>query len=199
MEFKLCVRCNKNKPIHEFYVYKTGKSKGKAFKLCKQCIKDKTSISRHLRGQNKPMDENKECSLYFGVIIAEKALSKQFKNIKRMLNGNKGYDFECDKGFKIDVKSACLQYRSYGNPLWMINISKNTIADYFLILLFDNRKDLNPLHVLLVPGSVVNKKTGITIGSSLKSLAKWAIYEQPIENVNLCCNKMRNKSNNQAE
>lgn len=147
---------------------------------------------RHSTGRCKSMYENKQCSAYLGITIAEKALSRIFKHIKRMPYGNPGYDFECDKGYLIDVKSACLHLLKNGSFRWTFKVDENTKADYFLFLLFNNREELKPMYVLLIPGSLINNKQCIGITNTPKSLAKWAEYMQPLDKVEECCGKMRN-------
>ena len=56
---------------------------------------------------SKPASDNPECSKYMGD-FAEKALSVFFKTMTRMPNNNPGYDFLCNRGFKIDAKSSCI-------------------------------------------------------------------------------------------
>jgi len=130
---------------------------------------------------------NKQCSQYLGITIAERVLSKIFKNVKVMPFGNQGYDIICGQGYKIDIKSAVRRKQH----LWGFNIGRNQIADYFLCLAFDSREDLNPEHLWLIPGSNINYFTGITI-SELK-LDKWSQYEitNKLNDVINCCNMIR--------
>jgi hypothetical protein len=148
---------------------------------------------RHARGINKPMSENRECALYLGVHIAERVLSKLFNNVQRMPFGNPGYDFLCGRGFKIDCKSRCLYHDKRGNraDLWIFSIAKNTQADYFLLLAFNNRADLEPQHIWMIPGSKVAHLTNLSILDSANSLAKWAQYERPLDKIIACCESLR--------
>ena len=68
------------------------------------------SLKRANYKKNKKMAymNNTACSLFLGVHVAERVLSHVFKQVKRMPNGNVGYDFTCARGRKIDVKSACV-------------------------------------------------------------------------------------------
>ena len=151
--------------------------------------KAKAQWTRKSRKQgHHPYDKNKECPLFFGVHIAEHVLSHTFKNVQRMPMHNHGYDFICGGGYKIDVKSACLR-KTWNN--WMFNINHNTIADYFLCLAFDNRGDLNPLHVWLIPGGVLNHLISTSISSS--TIHKWDEYKLDISKVITCCNVMKGK------
>lgn len=156
----------------------------------------------HLLGKNNSMSKNKSCSLYLGVHIAERILSKVFENVQRMPNKNQGYDFICKNGFKIDVKSSCLCKK--GNS-WNFNINNNKIADYFLLLAFDTRESLNPKYIWLIKGiecintrkrgiSLNNKKM-LTITNSSDSLSfiNYKKYEQTDKLKKLidCCNSIK--------
>lgn len=138
-----------------------------------------------------PMSENKTCSMYLGVHIAEQVLSKVFKNVQTMPTGNKGYDFICNKGKKIDVKSSTMRISKIRAPLWFFNINRNKVADYFLCLAFDNRKSLTPLHLWLIPGNVVNYKHSISI--SVTTIDKWNEHKLDINKVITCCDAMQDR------
>ena len=103
---------------------------------------------------------------------------------------NRGFDFICGKGYKIDVKSSCRRIRNGRNDSWLFHIGKNTIADYFLCLAFDNRDMLNPEHVWLIPSSEVNSNITLSIFENPTSLAKYNRFERDLEKVNICCNEM---------
>ena len=123
------------------------------------------------------MNENKTCSLYLGVIIAEGVLSLIFKNeIKKMVNGNPGFDFICDNGWKIDVKSSCRRICESCADSWYFTIKRNTTADYFLCMGFNNRDDLDIEHVWLIPGDKINHLVTIAIHTTTTS--KWELYEK---------------------
>ena len=151
----------------------------------------------HSKG-GKPAANNPSCSKYIGN-FAEKALSTFFGTMVMMPTDNPGYDALCGKGFKIDIKSACLQYHEQGTPSWQININHNEIADYFLILLFDSRVDKNPMHVYLIPGRDVNNLWAFRIRNAPESLAKYAKYEHPIDKVLSCCRKIKNSEDDTEE
>jgi hypothetical protein len=137
-----------------------------------------------------PLHENKDCASYLGVHVAERVLAKTFENVKRMPFGNKGYDFICGRGYKIDVKAATRRrYKTCLVDSWMFHIYKNTTADYFLCIAFDNRVDLTPEHLWLIPGNVLNTKQGTAISES--TLGKWSKYEQPLEKVTNCCTMLK--------
>ena len=102
---------------------------------------------------------------------------------------NKGFDFICDKGYKIDVKSSC--FLTSRPNMWAFKIRYNTIADYFLCLAFDNRKDLNPAHIWLIPGHIINHQTCASISKS--TLDRWHEYEliDKLGEVMTCCDAMK--------
>lgn len=133
----------------------------------------------------KPMDKNTACSAYLGVHVAEQVLSKVFKSVERMPHNNTGFDFICNHGKKIDVKSSCQTKRD----TWTFNIGRNIIADFFLCLAFDNRDDLNPLNIWLIPGSEVSHKYSISFKDIGKN--KWTKYQLDINKVVTCCDVMR--------
>jgi hypothetical protein len=166
---------------------------------CKECHNERVRVWRtanpekeranHTRSTRKagqrPFNENKECSSYLGIHVAERVLSHVFKDVKRMPLNNRGFDFICSKGKKVDVKSACLQK----NGAWKFNINHNIIADYFLCLAFDNREDLNPLHAWLIPGGKVNHLVSAVISQS--TINKWDEYRLDLSKVNACCDSLR--------
>lgn len=121
---------------------------------------------------NGGLKNNKSCPTYLGCYIAEKVLYNVFKNVVMMPPNNTGYDFICNGGKKIDVKSATIKKCQ---KAWDFRINKNDIADYFLCLAFDNRTDLNPLHLWLIPGHVVNNLVSLTISAS--TIYKWKEHE----------------------
>ena len=154
---------------------------------------------KHKTGKCQSMSKNKNCALYLGVHIAERILSRVFEKVERMPYGNSGYDFICKNNFKIDVKSSCL----YNNNQWLFSIKQNIVADYFLLLAFDSRSNLSPLHIWLIKGDeiiinqsgsmVLNKKTGLRISNSVYSLSKYNKYEQTdkLEKLIKCCDSIK--------
>ena len=136
-----------------------------------------------------PMSENRSCTAFLGVHVAERILSHLFKNVVRMPNNNPGYDFRCAKDYLIDVKSSCTQIMPSGTRRWVFGIKHNMIADYFLCMAFDNRDDLNPLHLWLIPGKVLSDHRTVSISEN--TLGKWSEYEKPIDKAITCCNVMK--------
>ena len=73
----------------------------------------------------------------------------------------------------------------------VFNIHQNQIADYFLCLAFDNRQQLNPMHIWLIPSRKINNLKTLTISES--RLDKWSQYEliDKLDKVIGCCNIMK--------
>lgn len=193
---KRCPRCGVIKSSDDFYVHrdKTRKT-SKLGAYCKICHKDSVRDWNHASGNSRPMSDAKDCALYLGVHIAERVLSNVFNHVDRMPPGNPGYDFICDKGYKIDVKSSCLVLSTHKTPGWHFGVGKNKTPDYFLFLAFDTRESLNPQHLWLIPGHIINDRTGIWIAAnsrrSKRSIAKWSQYEKPLGRVIKCCNAFK--------
>lgn len=146
----------------------------------------KPAWTRHNRKRGmRPFDENRDCSSFLGVHVAERVLSMVFKDVKRMPMNNPGHDVVCNHGMKIDIKSACLGKRGH----WIFVINHNTVADYFLCLAFDNRKNLNPEHIWLIPGRVVCHLQGASIRRG--TLSKWDEYKLDISKVISCCDTIK--------
>ena len=139
----------------------------------------------------KSASENKKCSMFLGVHVAERVLSNVFKDVKQMPYGCSGYDFICNKGKKIGVKGACTYTDKCGYSRWHFRIRRNKTADYFLCLAFDNRKDLNPLYIWLIPGHIVNHI--ITTSISKSTIEKWDEYKLDINKVVTCCDTMKQR------
>jgi len=169
--------------------------------ICKRCSVEKCRLYRknnpekakayiitgHRKNGQIPMNENKKCPVYFGVYFVEGALCNMFNNVIRMPYGNPGFDFICNRDKKIDSKGACTRKNTIS---WEFTINYNTIADYFICVAFDNRQDLNPLHIWMLPGDKFNHLKTASI--SKNTLHKWSKYEQPINEMIACCNERRN-------
>lgn len=156
---------------------------------CKSCQNKRMRNYKHTAGINKPMSENKSCTVFLGVYVAERVLKHAFKDVEVMPYGHKGYDFICNKGKKIDVKSGCMM-KDVGIGRWRFSISRNTIADYFLCIAFDDREDLNPLHIWMIPSEKVRHLKCISIAKS--NTVKWDEYRIDVTKVIECCNELKN-------
>lgn len=130
---------------------------------------------------------NRTCPTWLGN-HTEVILMNMFKKVEKMPTNNIGYDFLCGNGYKIDAKSSCLD-KTRSNT-WTFCIERNKTADFFLCLALDNREDLNPLHVWLIPGNTVNNLISTSISKS--TLSKWSKYEKSLDKVLSCCNIIKN-------
>lgn len=175
----------------------------------KKGFKDEAERRRyqmHLKGLSQPLSENKSCPLYLGVHIAERILSKIFLEVQRLPLHNKGYDFICSKEHKIDVKSACLFKE---DNAWHFHIRRNKVADYFLLIAFDNRISLNPRHIWLISGTEtiktmlnrkkyvsnqLNSKNELQIFNSehLNIFKEYELIDK-LEKIKECCAQLRRR------
>jgi len=163
-----------------------------------------------LQGKNiRPMITNNKVSKtspdYLGITVSERVLSKVFKNVQRMPTCNRNYDFICNKGYKVDVKSSCQNnLTNRKDKYWQFKIKYNIIADYFLLLAFDSRINLSPQHVWLIQGnsnigvnkvSILNKKNQIVICNTKRSLMHYKKYElkDKLRKVITCCNILKKR------
>lgn len=135
------------------------------------------------------MYKNKLCASFLGVVIAERLIRHLFNNVEVMPYGNTGFDFICNKGMKIDVKSSCIRLNTDKNPRWGFHIDHNTTADFFILVAFDNRIDLNPLHLWMIPGKEVNDQCSVS--TTLSTIHKWDKYKKDIEDAQLCCAELK--------
>lgn len=143
----------------------------------------------HRTGHSKAMSENRECSLYLGVHVAERVLSHIFNHVHRMPNGNPGFDFTCGGGYDVDVKCSCRHHSKKHVDNWTFTIRKNQIAQYFLMLAFNNRNDLDPEHIWLIPAAAINHLMLASISET--TLTKWGEYALDTSKVSACCDIMR--------
>ena len=144
---------------------------------------------KRYKAGERPMSENKECPVFLGVFVAEKVLSKVFNDVIIQPYSNPGFDFLCNKGKKIDVKSSCTYHPVDKNPFWQFNIKKNVVADYFLCLAFDNRENLNPIHMWLIPGIDINHLKYASLSTT--TYHKWDRYTLNIDKVSTYCDIMK--------
>lgn len=209
---KFCAGCKETKSLNDFNFRKSGKEAGRPLSRCKKCARAEFKIwwaahpgysarwnqehpgysvkRSHLTGRSRSMELAKDCSIYLGVVVAERALSQFFDHIIRMPIGNPGYDFICGQGYKIDVKSSCLRHRKQGAPRWQFTIKENVLADYFLCLAFDSRESLRPMHVWLISKADLHNRTGVSVTNTHAGLAKFLVYERPLDRVLACCSRI---------
>lgn len=141
---------------------------------------DKIRNWRHETGRQIPMIVKRDCSSYIGIIIGENIaypiLIEIFGGVdEKMPYGYPGYDLVVRGGYKIDVKTATLNNKNQ----WVFSIWNNNMADYFLLLSFDNRECLNLLRILLIikdesiRGEPFWKRESITITNNAKSMLEF--------------------------
>lgn len=208
---KKCTKCNTLKPLDEFH--KDKNRKDGIFPQCKKCRveyskkynrehkEEKVAYDKNYRQENKEkirkqkgyqcMYKNKNCSLYLGVVVAERLVRYLFNDVEVMPFGNPKFDFIYNKGKKIDVKATCTQTRKNKTLRWKFHIEYNKMPDYFILVAFDNLTNLNPLHLWMIPGHVLNKKKSRSISQS--TLHKWSQWEQDIKDAKICCAEMKVK------
>ena len=185
-ENKVCIKCGDPLVIGENV---TQSLISYHYCVCSKCMAAHRLDYNHRTGRTQPMSEKRDCPMFLGVHVAERVLSHVFDGVKRMPYNNPGYDFRCGRGYLVDVKSSCRQKRCYHADQWRFGINKNQIAEYFLCLAFDNRDDLTPEHIWLIPTENVNEQVTVSIAET--RLDKWKEYELPIDQVVSCCNTMR--------
>lgn len=186
METKICSKCGEDKDLSEFYIRNSGKQKGQPMAYCKKCNTICNRDWMYKTGKSHPMNKNRGCSSFLGIHVAEEVLAGLFEHVEKAPMNNPGWDFICGKKKRIDCKSSCLRQDSR-TILWGFEINKNDKCDYFLCIAFDDRENLNPLHVWLIPGDVINHLVCLSITDSSKSLYKWKKYEKSLDKVLTCC------------
>ena len=214
---KTCSKCGKTKPLDEFYDRKDSEDEKRTD--CKECTikrskeyyqthhKEKSEKGKEYRRKNldkirqrrgqMPMYENKLCSSYLGVFIAERLCRHLFKDVEVMPYGNTGYDIMCNKGKKIDVKSSCTRFLNDNRSYWIFEVDHNTTADFFICVAFDNRSDLNLLHMWMIPAKEVSNKGRISVQSSY--VHKWDKWKRDINDAQICCAEMKTNVKHKLE
>ena len=166
--------------------------------LCSTCC-------RHMKGVSKSMYKNKNCAAYLGIVVGESLLENFFKDITRAPFGNKGFDFVCSNGYKIDSKISTSRTHKGAlieNVHWSFEFRNNTLADYFCCIAIDQRDDVYNLNIIkawLIPrdavsmtGIPMHELTTLTISSS--NIPYWKQYELNENILNGCCTAIGSKS-----
>lgn len=189
---------------HQDFICKCGRHQHHALNMCGKCYRAAHRAlhrDRYRKYQRdftyargtKPMSENRTCSAFLGIHVAERVLAKTFKDVKIMPTGHPGYDFICNKGMKIDVKSAtsvCTIANGISFPRWSFKIRRNKVADFFICIAFDNRDELNPQHAWMIPGHILNTMYSPCVSKS--TVAKWDEYKIDLDSITACCDNMKN-------
>lgn len=110
------------------------------------CYEEYDRVWKYYPGMPDSIRENRKNTRFLGVYIAESSVNKLFKGSQRMRLRNPGYDIVCNKGYKIDVKASTL---SATNTL-SFHINENNIADYFILIGYNNIIELKPLHMWII-------------------------------------------------
>jgi len=139
------------------------------------------------------MYEDKLCPAYLGIVIAERLVRHLFNDVEVMPYGNPGFDFICNKGKKIDVKSSCTQISPEKYVRWKFVVDHNITTDFFILVAFDNRTDINPLYLWMIPGKEVNDQGSISISPS--TIHKWDKWKRDINDAQICCTEMKLNKN----
>ena len=214
---KICTKCNILKPLDEFNNDRSRKDGKKS--SCKECRrkynqehrKEKIEYNKKYTQEHKKekaeydkehyertgrqkqgktsMYENKMCAAYLGIVIGERLIRHLFKDVQIMPHGNPKFDFICNKGMKIDVKTSTTHFNKNKYPFWSFTIDRNKVADFFILVAFDNRTDLNPLHLWMIPGRKINEDTSKSI--ALSRIHKWDKWKKDIKDAKLCCNELK--------
>jgi hypothetical protein len=138
---------------------------------------------------------SKDLEQYFGIHITEKYVSSIFKDSLRMPINNRGYDWICKKGYKIQHKASCLTYDDKGWQGFAYKILNNDITDYFILTGWNNRKDLVPIYILLIHSEEIVRdrpfwmRKMFYITNKPKYLLEFERYNLPdkLEKLKECC------------
>lgn len=123
----------------------------------------------HLKGKYGHMDENPECSHYFGTFVEREYVMSVFEDVKifeypkdewgRRVDTHKPYDWICKNGYKVKHAASCIRtdnYHTYrdGTPIPYFNFSikRNEEVDYWMLSAWDNRDSLVPMFVWMIKG-----------------------------------------------
>jgi len=178
------IKKNKKK-YREDHKEKIKKGKKKWYQKHKDEIRQKNGTQS--------MYENKLCPAYLGIVIGERLIRHLFNDVEVMPYGFPDYDFICNKGKKINVKTACITFQNKKYPRWKFRIDCNTITDFFIIVAFDNLTNLNPLYLWMIPGKELNHQGSAQIRPS--TINKWDEWKRDINDAQLCCTEMKNINN----
>lgn len=144
------------------------------------CYGEYEKIWSYYPGMPSPIKENRRDTRFIGTYIAENGIAKIYEGSQRMAYYNRGYDILCPKGYKIDVKATVLnQYNMFN-----FGINKNNLADYFILVAFNNIIELIPMHMWIIKsdenidGRVINKLAKLIISNEPKYLDKYSKYEK---------------------
>jgi hypothetical protein len=144
---------------------------------------------RHENCIQQPLEENTECAHYLGTYIAERQYGRKILPIifggieKEMPYGNPQYDFIVKNGIKVDIKSCVLREPLKGWKGWEPHVRWNKNTDYFVMLAFDDRENLNLFHIWVVEKNVIirgrefYKRESIKITDTRRGLLEFILFD----------------------
>lgn len=135
------------------------------------CYREYGKIWSYYPGMPSPIKENRMDTRFLGVYIAENGINKIYEGSERMRINNQGYDIICPKGYKTDVKATVLNRYNEFN----FAINKNKIADYFVLVAFNNIIELEPLHIWTVRGD------DNIYGHPIREISRLVILNEPLQ------------------
>lgn len=142
---------------------------------------------RHSNGIQLPMEENKDCAHYLGTHIAERKygriiLPEMFGCIEQeMPYGNPRYDFLVKGNIKVDVKSCLREMKGWIG--WEPHVRFNNVTDYFVILAFDDRENLNLIFIWsigkneIIRGNKFYMRDSIKITNTCRGLLEFKRFD----------------------
>lgn len=143
---------------------------------------------RHSNGIQLPMDVNTDCAHYLGTLVAEiqygrVILPEMFGGIEQeMPYGNPSYDFLVKGNIKVDIKSCCLREMK-GWIGWEPHVRFNNVTDYFVILAFDDRDNLNLIFIWsigkneIIRGNKFHMRDSIKITNTRRGLLEFKRFD----------------------
>lgn len=177
----------KNKGFENYWEYMDDVAIGREF----TCYEEYMDAWKYYPGMPNPTKENRLLKSFIGSYIAENGISKLFEGCQKMKKNNPGYDIICPKGYKLDVKASVLsRFNTFG-----FHIAKNQIADYFILVGFDNVINLKPLYLWIlkrddiVRGRCIKDIEGIYVSNdpeSIKQFEKYSRIYKLKELTNIC-------------
>lgn len=143
---------------------------------------------RYEKGIQSPMEENENCAHYLGTFIAERKygriiLPEIFGGIEQeMPFGHPKYDFIVTNNIKVDIKSCTLRELK-GWIGWEPHVRWNKVTDYFAMLAFDDRENLNLFHIWVIQkdeiirGNKFYRRDSIKITNKTRQLLEFKRFD----------------------
>lgn len=149
---------------------------------CKRKYKNNNNRIRLYEQQiQQPMTDNHLCSAYLGCYRAENFVFSYYNISDIMPYGFHGYDCICNNKYKLEIKSSTVYHRTPNGYNWQFAIRKNKIADYFILVAYDDNDSLSkPSHMWEIPANLVNMKTCLSISCNPRKRTAFDMYEKMI-------------------